>query len=178
MRALGRFITTILANSDFDRISPNTECRLVWRHTREEPGRQGFIPSSGCFLQEGWVYCHQRLPPAKYPFFTTNLIIWYFCKPIFVFNFLSFLFFLFTTAPAAHGSSRPGVESELQLPAYATATAIPDLSLICNLHRSLWQCRILNPLSESRDRTHIFVDTSPVLNPLSHNGNSLSYTFR
>ena len=31
-----------------------------------------------------------------------------------------------------------GVESELQLPAYTTAT--PDLSHICDLHRSLQQC--------------------------------------
>ena len=31
---------------------------------------------------------------------------------------------------------RLGVESELQLPAYATATAMPDLSYICDLHHS------------------------------------------
>jgi len=29
-----------------------------------------------------------------------------------------------------------------------------DLSRICNLHHSSWQCQILNPLSEARDRTH------------------------
>ena len=34
------------------------------------------------------------------------------------------------------------------------------------------QCQILNPLSEAKDQTHILVDTSQVLNPLSHNGNS------
>ena len=49
---------------------------------------------------------------------------------------------------------RLGVESELQLPAYATATATPDLSCICNLHHSSSrQRRILNPLNEARDRT-------------------------
>ena len=48
------------------------------------------------------------------------------------------------------GVSEPGVELELQLPAYATATATPDLSLICDLHHSLCQCRILNPLIEAR----------------------------
>ena len=32
---------------------------------------------------------------------------------------------------------RLGVESELQLPAYATATATWDLSHVCNLHHSL-----------------------------------------
>ena len=52
----------------------------------------------------------------------------------------------------------PGVESELQLLTYTTATLDP--SCICNLHRSLWQHRILNPLSEARDRTHILMDPS------------------
>ena len=46
---------------------------------------------------------------------------------------------------------RLGVESELLLPAHATATATLDLSHVCNLHRSSWQCRILKPLSEARD---------------------------
>ena len=54
---------------------------------------------------------------------------------------------------------RPGVESELQLPAYTTATATPDPSHIHDLHCSLWQRRILNPLSEARDRTRILTDT-------------------
>ena len=65
-----------------------------------------------------------------------------------------------------------GVGSELQLPAYTTATATPDLSHICDLCCSLRT--ILNPLSEARDGTHILMDTSQVLNLLSHNGNSQS----
>ena len=48
---------------------------------------------------------------------------------------------------------RLGVESELQLLAYTTATARRDPSHIYNLHHSSWQRRILNPLSEARDRT-------------------------
>ena len=67
---------------------------------------------------------------------------------------------------------RLGVELELQLPAYITATATPDLSCICDLHLSLRQHRILNPLNKARDWTPIPVDTSWVLHPLSHNGNS------
>ena len=47
---------------------------------------------------------------------------------------------------------RLGVELELQLPAYATATE--DSSRLCNLHHSSQQCQILNPLSEARDGTH------------------------
>ena len=38
---------------------------------------------------------------------------------------------------------RLGVKSELQLPAYITATATPDLSGICNLHHSSRQGHIL-----------------------------------
>ena len=41
--------------------------------------------------------------------------------------------------------------------AYTTATATPDPSLVCNLHHSSWQCGILNPLREARDRTHSLV---------------------
>ena len=42
---------------------------------------------------------------------------------------------------------RLGVSSELQLPSYTTATSMQDLSCICNLHHSSWQCRILNLLN-------------------------------
>ena len=66
---------------------------------------------------------------------------------------------------------RQGGESELQLPAYTTASAMPDLSHICDLHHSS-QHRILNPLNETRDHTHILMDTSWVLNPLSHKRSS------
>ena len=47
--------------------------------------------------------------------------------------------------------ARLGVESELQLPAYATATAMPDPSHICDLHHSSLQRQILNTLSRARD---------------------------
>ena len=52
-----------------------------------------------------------------------------------------------------------GVESELQLPVYARATAMPDPSRTCDLHHRPGQHRILNPLSEARDRTGILLDT-------------------
>ena len=42
----------------------------------------------------------------------------------------------------------------------ATATAMRDLSHVCNLHDRSQQHRILNPLSEARDQTHILMDTS------------------
>ena len=65
---------------------------------------------------------------------------------------------------------RLGIESELQLLAYATTTTMQDLSHICSLHCSSQQRQTLNPLVEARDRTHVLTDT---LNPLSYNGNSL-----
>ena len=55
-----------------------------------------------------------------------------------------------------------GVQSELQLPAYATATAMLDLSCVCYLHHSSQQCWIPDPLSEAKDRTFILMDTSQI----------------
>ena len=72
---------------------------------------------------------------------------------------------------------RLGTESELQLPTYTTATATPDLSRVCDLHCSSWQCQILNPLSKARDGTCILMGTSQVHNPLHHNGNSTAALF-
>ena len=50
---------------------------------------------------------------------------------------------------------------------------MPDLSRVFDLYHSSQQHQILNPPSEARDRTCILVDTSQVLNPLSHKRNSL-----
>ena len=55
---------------------------------------------------------------------------------------------------------RLGVESELQVLAYATATTTPDPSGICELHHSHGSTGSFNPLSEARDQTHILMDTS------------------
>ena len=46
------------------------------------------------------------------------------------------------------GVPRLGVELELQLPAYTTATAMLDLSYVCDLHHSSRHCGIFNLLSE------------------------------
>ena len=71
-------------------------------------------------------------------------------------------FFLFGLHLQHMESPRLGVESELHLLAYTTATATPDLSWVCNLHQSSWQSQILNPLSKARDQTHVLMDTSRV----------------
>ena len=52
---------------------------------------------------------------------------------------------------------RLGVQLELQLLAYCTATAMPDLSCIYKLHYRSWQGQILNPLNEARDQTCVLM---------------------
>ena len=95
---------------------------------------------------EGSGLCHISLPP---------------------FHLLSlFLFFIFLPHLQYMEVPKLGVQLELQLPAYTTATAMPNPSCICNLHWSLWQHGILNPLREARDRIHILTDTSWVLKPI------------
>ena len=47
-----------------------------------------------------------------------------------------------------------GIQSELQLLAYTTATVTPDPSHVWDLHHSSQKHKILNPLSEARDQTH------------------------
>ena len=68
---------------------------------------------------------------------------------------------------------RLGVKSELQLLAFATATARSDPSQDCVGHtEACGKARSFNPLSKARDQIHILMDTSQVLSPLSHSGNS------
>ena len=65
---------------------------------------------------------------------------------------------------------RLGLILELQLLAYTTAIAMPDPSHNYNLGHGLQHH--VRPLSEVRGQTHILADTSQILNPPSHNGNS------
>ena len=57
---------------------------------------------------------------------------------------------------------RLGGESELQLPAYPAAMAAQDPSHIRDLRHSSQQLRIVNPLSEARDRTHTLTIPSQI----------------
>ena len=85
--------------------------------------------------------------------------------------YLIYLFIVFLGPHLQHMEvPRLGVKSELQLPADTTATAVLDLSRVCDPHHSSQQHRILNPLSEARDRTLTPVDTSGVRNPLPQQG--------
>ena len=88
--------------------------------------------------------------------------------------FFFFSFFPFLRLYLQHLEvPRLGVKFELQLLAYAIATATSVPSHVCNLCHSSWQC--LNPLSETRDQTHLLMDTSQILNPLNHDGNSWTF---
>ena len=71
--------------------------------------------------------------------------------------FLFFIFFIFFFClfvflgphPQPMEVPRLVAESELQLLAYTTATATWNPSRVCDLHRSSWQRKILNPLNEA-----------------------------
>ena len=64
----------------------------------------------------------------------------------------SFLFFFFLGPHPRHMEvPRLGAESDLQLPACTTATAMSDPSPVCDVHHSSRQRRIPHPLSEARD---------------------------
>ena len=63
----------------------------------------------------------------------------------------SLFFFLFRATLTTMEILRLGVQLELQLSAYATATAMLDLSHICDLNHRSQQRQILNPRSEAMD---------------------------
>ena len=90
-------------------------------------------------------------------------------------NFI--IYFVFLRPHLQHMEiTRLGVELGLQLQACTTATAILNLSHVCNLHHSARQRWILNPLSGARDWTGILMDTSQVRYSWATTpGNSLFY---
>ena len=65
---------------------------------------------------------------------------------------ISTIFFsFFAAASEAYGSSQARGQIRTEAEAYATPTAALDLNLLGNLHRSLRQCQLLNPLREAGD---------------------------
>ena len=70
-------------------------------------------------------------------------------------SYIFFFFFLVFLArhPQHTEVPRLGVKSELQLPAYITATARPDPSHIAAYTTAHGNTQILSPLSKTRDRT-------------------------
>ena len=77
------------------------------------------------------------------------------------FFFFCILFFSFLGPHSWHiEAPRLGVELELQLLAYTTATRDP--SHICNLYYSSQHHQMLNPLSETGDRTWVLMIISQI----------------
>ena len=124
------------------------------------------ILSSLCHSRNSWTRIYKRI----------SLGVWCACVCLCVREREGevFFFFFFLWLHLCHMEiPKLGVEMELQLSTYVMAIATLVLSRhICELYRSLCQCWIFNPLSEAKNWTHIQMDTSLVLNPLSHNGNS------
>ena len=99
-----------------------------------------------------------------------------------VFNFLRafitlfYLFFIFRAGTMEYGSSqaRGGIGAAVT----RVTTATQDWSHICDLYHSLWQWRIVNPLSEAWDEpTSSWIPVGFFL-PLSLNRNSCIYFFK
>ena len=67
---------------------------------------------------------------------------------IFIYLFIYLLLWLHVQYTEVLGS---GLEYRATAVTYATATATPDLICIYDLHHSLQQCWILNPVGASRD---------------------------
>ena len=66
--------------------------------------------------------------------------------------YLFYFYFLLFRAPfVAYGGSQAKGQIRAIAAGLATATAMQNVSRICDLHYRSWQRQILNPLSEARD---------------------------
>ena len=74
-----------------------------------------------------------------------------------LFSLQTICFTFYRDEPEAQGSSWAQDQIGAAVEAYATATQDP--SCLWELHGSLWQRQIFNPLSGARDRTHILMET-------------------
>ena len=76
-------------------------------------------------------------------------------------------FLCFRATAMAYRNSQARFESDTQLLAYGTATAMQDLSPVYDLHLRSQHHRILNPVTKDRDQTQTswllvgFVSTAP-----------------
>ena len=126
----------------------------IWRNsslfpTYQTPRKAFYMQKSHLTLTtvlfDGWFYLSLCSPGlSEHTAFPLSLSLSFFC--------------LLRAASSAHGRSQARVESELQLPAYATATAVQDPSCVCNLHHSSQQSWTRGPLIEARDLTCILMD--------------------
>ena len=132
------------------------------------------VVSASLFRPGPLIFSFRKL--NLYCFFQI-FIIFFSSLRVLIFWILVVLNFFFRAALAAHQSSQARGWIRAAAAIYATATATPDPSRICNLYHSSQQCWILNPLREARDRTHILMGTSRVYDLLNHNRNSQQFYF-
>ena len=116
----------------------------VLQYTGQAPSKNYLTPNDTRAKAEKLLYSNRRIYTFICPF---------------VFLFVCLFVCFLGLHPQHMEVPSLGVKSELQLPANATVTATQDPTHICDLHHSLWQCQILNPLSKARDQTHILMDT-------------------
>ena len=76
----------------------------------------------------------QKYNTTKFPYLEILIILLF--PNFYLIIIIYFILLPFRATRMVYGSSQSRVESELQLPAYTTATAMWDLSLLCNLHHS------------------------------------------
>ena len=91
------------------------------------------------------------------------------CLSSFILFYL-FLPFFFRATPEAFGSSQARGQIGTIAAGLPHSPSNQDPSRVCNLQHSSQKCRILNPLSKVRDRTHIFMDTSWICFPCTITG--------
>ena len=97
----------------------------------------------------------------------------------FFFSFFLFFFFYFLGLHLQHMEvPRPGDQIGVSSLAYTTVMATLDLTHICNLCCSFWQCQIFNPLTRLRIEPASSQRQHWVLSPLSHYGNSSREFFK
>ena len=95
------------------------------------------LPQGPLFIQIASDYLNvPTLAGSPFPWTRTQMQITAVAFSLLFFGFC----LLFRATPVVYGGSQVGVQSELKLPAYTTATAMQDPSHVWDLHHSSWQC--------------------------------------
>ena len=125
--------------------SSNKELRWERQHERPRVNSWGFFPLKFYYMWHGKQSILKKISQ-------TNSIEG---------NLILFFFFFLPLLWSLQHMEVPGlrVELEPQLPAYTTATAMPDLSCMCNLHHSLQQCWTRPGIEITSSRTLCWVLT-------------------
>ena len=123
----------------------------VWAHTHlcSMYAHYGYVRTHSHILQEGVYPYHMYAHAHSHTAYLLRM-----------FGFFCFCFFVFLGLHVQ--VPRLGVQLELQLLAYTTAMATPDLS-VCHLYHNSRQRWIPNPLNKDRDPTCVLMDASWVL---------------